>query len=98
VAAKLPLQGVAMAIEQDIKDLREDFRALKARMMGHELVMATTLAELLKVANASGSPIDIEAIAAEMSHGVEAGATAIERNDPMGRRAFAPWEPRRCVC
>ncbi len=73
-----------MGIEQDIKDLREDLKALKARVMGHELVMSTTLAQLLKVSAKAGLPIDIAAIVADMAQDVEAGARAIERSDPMG--------------
>ena len=73
-----------MTIEQDIKDLRDDFRSLKARVMGHELVMTTTLAQLLGVATAAGAPIDIDSIVAEIADGVDAGGGAVDRSDPMG--------------
>lgn len=73
-----------MGIEQDIRDLRDDLRALKARVMGHELVMSTTLAQLLRLASKAGSPVDMAAIVADMAEDVEAGARAIERSDPMG--------------
>ena len=73
-----------MAIEQDIEDLRDDFKALKARVMGHELVMTTTLAQLLKLAAKGDHRIDINAIVAEMADSVETGARAVERSDPMG--------------
>jgi hypothetical protein len=73
-----------MGIEQDIKDLRDDLKTLKARVMGHELVMSTTLAQLLKVSAKTGFAIDIGAIVADITQDVEASARAIERSDPMG--------------
>jgi hypothetical protein len=73
-----------MTIEQDIRDLRDDLRDLKARVRGHELVLTTTLAQLLKTATTTGSPIDIDGIVAEMADNVERGARAIDRSDPMG--------------
>jgi streptomycin 6-kinase len=71
-----------MGIEQDIKDLRDDFRTLKA--MGHELVMSTTLSQLLQLARKHGSEIDMSAIVTEVTENVESGARAVERSDPMG--------------
>ncbi|MBI1684183.1 hypothetical protein [Caulobacter hibisci] len=73
-----------MGIEQDIRDLRDDFQLLKARVMGHELVMSTTLSQLLQLARKGGSDIDMDAIVAAMTERVESGARAIERDDPMG--------------
>ena len=73
---------MAMGIEQDIKDLRDDLKTLKARVMGHELVMSTTLAQLLKVTAKTGFAIDIGAIVADITQDVEASARSIERSDP----------------
>ncbi len=52
--------------------------------MGHELVMSTTLAQLLKVTAKTGFAIDIGAIVADITQDVEASARARERlNGPI---------------
>jgi len=67
---------------------RNYFATMKARVMGHELVMTTTLAQLLRVAKAAGAPLDIDSIVAEIADSVDAGAEAVERSDPVGAAGF----------
>ncbi len=73
-----------MGIEQDIQDLREDFRTLRTRVRGHELVMSVLLAHLLSVAKKAGKTINMDDVVGQLIDDVEAGAEEIERADPMG--------------
>ncbi len=73
-----------MGIEQDIRELREDFRTLRTRVRGHELVMSVLLAHLLSVAKKAGKAINMDDVVGQLIDDVEAGAEEIERSDPMG--------------
>ena len=73
-----------MPIEQDIRDLREDFRALRTRAQAHELVMSILLAHLLSVAKKAGVKINMGDVVSQMVDDVEGNAMEIEKSDPMG--------------
>jgi hypothetical protein len=73
-----------MPIEQDIRDLREDFRALRTRVQAHELVTSILLAHLLNVAKKAGVKINMNDVIGQMVDDVEGNAKEIEKSDPMG--------------